>query len=206
MAELLEEEEEEDGGAARQSGRRRRVCYKHERAIPVQQTVESLDIREEGEGGGIDPQRGRRRSRRGSGSPPHLPALLSRRHRDPPLLPGAAPAALAGAAASHLLLLPAAVLRGTPAAPGCGAEVRAHAAAFPGGWLEPPRRGLCRVGAPPRRWGLPEVKIRLQAAAAAGFWCLLPSALPPSPSSWPGSAWQGGTTATPAPWSSTWSR
>uniref|UniRef100_A0A8C3I3Z2 DNA 3'-5' helicase n=1 Tax=Chrysemys picta bellii TaxID=8478 RepID=A0A8C3I3Z2_CHRPI len=27
---------------------RQRVCYKHERAIPVQQTVESLDIREEG--------------------------------------------------------------------------------------------------------------------------------------------------------------
>ncbi|KAM6225725.1 ATP-dependent DNA helicase Q4 isoform 2-T2 [Spheniscus humboldti] len=50
MAELLEEEEEEeDGGVARRSGRRRRrVCYKHERAIPVQQTVESLDIREEG--------------------------------------------------------------------------------------------------------------------------------------------------------------
>ncbi|XP_074434136.1 ATP-dependent DNA helicase Q4 [Larus michahellis] len=47
VAELLEEEEEEeDGGAARQSGRR--ACYKHERAIPVQQTVESLDIREEG--------------------------------------------------------------------------------------------------------------------------------------------------------------
>ncbi|KAK4826916.1 hypothetical protein QYF61_012715 [Mycteria americana] len=45
IAELLEEEEE-DGGATRQSGQR--VCYKHERAIPVQQTVESLDIREEG--------------------------------------------------------------------------------------------------------------------------------------------------------------
>uniref|UniRef100_A0A8C3J9C8 DNA 3'-5' helicase n=1 Tax=Calidris pygmaea TaxID=425635 RepID=A0A8C3J9C8_9CHAR len=45
MAELLEkeeEEEEEDGGEAE------RVCYKHERAIPVQQTVESLDVREEG--------------------------------------------------------------------------------------------------------------------------------------------------------------
>ncbi|XP_014811592.1 PREDICTED: ATP-dependent DNA helicase Q4 [Calidris pugnax] len=49
MAELLEKEEkeeekeeEEDGGEAE------RVCYKHERAIPVQQTVESLDVREEG--------------------------------------------------------------------------------------------------------------------------------------------------------------
>lgn len=49
MAELLEEEEEEDGGAARQSGQR--VCYKHERAVPVRQTVESLDVREEGERG-----------------------------------------------------------------------------------------------------------------------------------------------------------
>ncbi|KAM6411082.1 LOW QUALITY PROTEIN: ATP-dependent DNA helicase Q4 [Pluvialis apricaria] len=48
MAELLEEEEEDGGGAARQSEQQPRVCYKHERAIPVQQTVESLDIREEG--------------------------------------------------------------------------------------------------------------------------------------------------------------
>ncbi|NXJ87180.1 RECQ4 helicase, partial [Trogon melanurus] len=39
-------EEEEDGGAARQSGRR--VCYRHERAVPIQQTVEELDLREEG--------------------------------------------------------------------------------------------------------------------------------------------------------------
>ncbi|XP_075560904.1 LOW QUALITY PROTEIN: ATP-dependent DNA helicase Q4 [Pelecanus crispus] len=43
-----EEEEEEDGGVTRWSEQRRRVCYKHERAIPIQQTVESLDIREEG--------------------------------------------------------------------------------------------------------------------------------------------------------------
>ncbi|XP_074000832.1 ATP-dependent DNA helicase Q4 [Numenius arquata] len=41
MAELLEKEEK-DGREAE------RVCYMHERAIPVQQTVESLDIREEG--------------------------------------------------------------------------------------------------------------------------------------------------------------
>ncbi|KAM9302625.1 LOW QUALITY PROTEIN: ATP-dependent DNA helicase Q4 [Morus bassanus] len=47
MAELLEEEEEGGGGGVtKQSGRR--VCYKHERAIPIQQAVESLDIREEG--------------------------------------------------------------------------------------------------------------------------------------------------------------
>ncbi|KAM9644875.1 ATP-dependent DNA helicase Q4 isoform 7-T7 [Morphnus guianensis] len=46
MAELLEEEDSGSGGVARQSGQR--VCYKHERAIPIQQTVESLDIREEG--------------------------------------------------------------------------------------------------------------------------------------------------------------
>lgn len=26
-----------------------RVCYKHERAVPIQQTVEALDFREEGE-------------------------------------------------------------------------------------------------------------------------------------------------------------
>lgn len=66
MAELLEEEDNGSGGVARQS--RQRVCYKHERAIPIQQTVESLDIREEGEGWGIGPERGRRRSRRGLGS------------------------------------------------------------------------------------------------------------------------------------------
>ncbi|XP_064298015.1 ATP-dependent DNA helicase Q4 isoform X1 [Phalacrocorax carbo] len=46
MAELLEEEEEDGGGVTKQSGQR--VCYKHERTIPIQQTVESLDIREEG--------------------------------------------------------------------------------------------------------------------------------------------------------------
>ncbi|XP_009466920.1 PREDICTED: ATP-dependent DNA helicase Q4 [Nipponia nippon] len=40
------EEEEEEGGVRKQSGRR--VCYKHERAIPIQETVESLDVREEG--------------------------------------------------------------------------------------------------------------------------------------------------------------
>nr|XP_009666226.1 PREDICTED: ATP-dependent DNA helicase Q4 [Struthio camelus australis] len=54
MAELLEEQ---DDGAAPQarargpSAHHQRVCYKHERAIPIQQTVESLDIREEGEVG-----------------------------------------------------------------------------------------------------------------------------------------------------------
>ncbi|XP_074683290.1 ATP-dependent DNA helicase Q4 isoform X1 [Strix aluco] len=48
MAKLLEEEEEEeDGGSVtRQSGQR--LCYKHERAFPIQQTVESLDVRQEG--------------------------------------------------------------------------------------------------------------------------------------------------------------
>ncbi|XP_026723189.1 ATP-dependent DNA helicase Q4, partial [Athene cunicularia] len=45
MAELLEEEEKDGGGVTRQS--RQRLCYKHERALPMQQTVESLDIREE---------------------------------------------------------------------------------------------------------------------------------------------------------------
>ncbi|KAM9573862.1 ATP-dependent DNA helicase Q4 [Guaruba guarouba] len=43
MAELLEEEVEEN--RPRQS--RPRVCYKHERAVPIQPTVESLDLREE---------------------------------------------------------------------------------------------------------------------------------------------------------------
>ncbi|XP_064910736.1 ATP-dependent DNA helicase Q4 isoform X1 [Columba livia] len=44
IAEFLEEEE--DGAAAKPS--ERRVCYKHERAIPIQETVEALDLREEG--------------------------------------------------------------------------------------------------------------------------------------------------------------
>lgn len=64
---------------------------------------------------------------------------------------------------------------------------------------EPPRCGLCWVGAALRPWGPLEVKSGLQAVVPAVFWCLLPSVLPPSPSSWPGSAWQGGTTAMPAP-------
>ncbi|XP_074753644.1 ATP-dependent DNA helicase Q4 [Athene noctua] len=46
MAELLEEEEKDGGSVTRQS--RQRLCYKHERALPIQQTVESLDVREEG--------------------------------------------------------------------------------------------------------------------------------------------------------------
>lgn len=65
MARFLEEEED-SSSVARRSGQR--VCYKHERAIPIQQTVESLDIREEGEGWGIGPEQGRWRSQRGSGS------------------------------------------------------------------------------------------------------------------------------------------
>ncbi|XP_067416206.1 ATP-dependent DNA helicase Q4 [Emydura macquarii macquarii] len=47
MMELVgasEEQAPQDDGVTGQQ----RVCYKHERAIPVQQTVESLDIREEG--------------------------------------------------------------------------------------------------------------------------------------------------------------
>ncbi|KAK2512622.1 Recql4 [Columba guinea] len=44
IAEFLEEEE--DGAAVKPS--ERRVCYKHERAIPIQETVEALDLREEG--------------------------------------------------------------------------------------------------------------------------------------------------------------
>uniref|UniRef100_A0A8C8SQ83 DNA 3'-5' helicase n=1 Tax=Pelusios castaneus TaxID=367368 RepID=A0A8C8SQ83_9SAUR len=47
MMELLgasEEQAWQDGRTTEQP----RVCYKHERAIPVQQTVESLDVREEG--------------------------------------------------------------------------------------------------------------------------------------------------------------
>ncbi|KAM6102878.1 LOW QUALITY PROTEIN: ATP-dependent DNA helicase Q4 [Theristicus caerulescens] len=45
-AETVAEEEEEAGGARKQSGRR--VCHKHERAVPIQETVETLDVREEG--------------------------------------------------------------------------------------------------------------------------------------------------------------
>ncbi|XP_064364024.1 ATP-dependent DNA helicase Q4 isoform X3 [Dromaius novaehollandiae] len=52
-AEMAELSEEQDAGAApRAAGQsaeqQQRVCYKHERAIPIQQTVESLDVREEG--------------------------------------------------------------------------------------------------------------------------------------------------------------
>lgn len=116
IAEFLEGEE--DSAAAKPSGQR--VCYKHERAIPIQETVEALDLREEGEEESATPkghwQRCRRVNRR--------LLVLSRRDRDPPVLPGAAPAPLAGAAATHLLLLSSALLRGTPAAPGCGAVVR----------------------------------------------------------------------------------
>ncbi|XP_062424557.1 ATP-dependent DNA helicase Q4 [Rhea pennata] len=46
MAELSEEPGA--GAAAGPSAPRQRACYKHERAFPIQQTVESLDIREEG--------------------------------------------------------------------------------------------------------------------------------------------------------------
>ncbi|XP_035422308.1 ATP-dependent DNA helicase Q4 [Cygnus atratus] len=45
VAELAEEPE---GGAARGSEQPRRACYMHERAVPVQRTVEELDVREEG--------------------------------------------------------------------------------------------------------------------------------------------------------------
>ncbi|XP_030333854.1 ATP-dependent DNA helicase Q4 isoform X2 [Strigops habroptila] len=45
MVELLEEEVQEEEKKTRQS--RPRVCYKHERAIPIQPTVEALDLREE---------------------------------------------------------------------------------------------------------------------------------------------------------------
>lgn len=127
MAELLEEEEE-DGGAGGQ-----RVCSKHERALPIQQTVESLDMREEGEvvGGveiGLEDF--------GEGVFRPLPRCSSsHRHRDPALLPGAAPPPLAGPPAPHLLLLPPALLRRPPAAPSCGAKVRTAAP------LPTPRRG-----------------------------------------------------------------
>ncbi|XP_075776069.1 ATP-dependent DNA helicase Q4 isoform X2 [Pelodiscus sinensis] len=47
MLELMGAGEEPACWADRKSGLQR-VCYKHERAIPVQQTVESLDVREEG--------------------------------------------------------------------------------------------------------------------------------------------------------------
>lgn len=56
---------------------------------------------------------------------PSAAASFSIRNRDPPVLPGAAPVPLARAAAPHLFLMPAALLRGTPAAPGCGTEVEA---------------------------------------------------------------------------------
>lgn len=49
-------EEEDGGGTAGLSGQR--VCYKHERAIPIQPTVESLDMREEGEEEGGSTERG----------------------------------------------------------------------------------------------------------------------------------------------------
>ncbi|XP_057264064.1 ATP-dependent DNA helicase Q4-like, partial [Pezoporus wallicus] len=45
LAELLQEEVGEEASGTRQSGAR--VCYKHERAIPIQPTVEALDLREE---------------------------------------------------------------------------------------------------------------------------------------------------------------
>ncbi|XP_050796528.1 ATP-dependent DNA helicase Q4 isoform X3 [Gopherus flavomarginatus] len=47
MMELMRASEEQACRDDRMSGQQR-VCYKHERAIPMQQTVESLDIREEG--------------------------------------------------------------------------------------------------------------------------------------------------------------
>lgn len=48
----------------------RRVCYMHERAVPVRQTVEELDLREEGE-------RGRARC-------PHAPKNPTPRHSSAP--------------------------------------------------------------------------------------------------------------------------
>ncbi|XP_065525170.1 ATP-dependent DNA helicase Q4 isoform X2 [Lathamus discolor] len=45
LAELLQEEVGEEESGTRQS--RPRVCHKHERAIPIQATVEALDLREE---------------------------------------------------------------------------------------------------------------------------------------------------------------
>ncbi|KAM9644870.1 ATP-dependent DNA helicase Q4 isoform 2-T2 [Morphnus guianensis] len=88
-------------------------------------------------GGGGQRQRRRGEAERAAGvlqaraSHPHptnrgIPGHTGGRHRDPPVLPGAAPAALAGAAASHLLLLPAPVLQGTPAAPDRGTEFSPH--------------------------------------------------------------------------------
>ncbi|XP_010212398.1 PREDICTED: ATP-dependent DNA helicase Q4, partial [Tinamus guttatus] len=44
MAELAEEEQDEDAAPLSPS---QRVCYKHERALPIQELVEALDLREE---------------------------------------------------------------------------------------------------------------------------------------------------------------
>ncbi|XP_071594673.1 ATP-dependent DNA helicase Q4 isoform X2 [Heliangelus exortis] len=53
MAKLLEEEEEGEKEEEEEDSRTsqpsvQRVCYKHERTIPIQPTVETLDLREEG--------------------------------------------------------------------------------------------------------------------------------------------------------------
>lgn len=46
MLAVLEASGEEE---TRRDAGQPRVCYKHERAVPIQRTVEALDFREEGE-------------------------------------------------------------------------------------------------------------------------------------------------------------
>ncbi|MGH0159549.1 UNVERIFIED_CONTAM: hypothetical protein FKN15_037747 [Acipenser sinensis] len=46
--EVGEEEEEEEEAEAKENNKSPRVCHTHERAIPIQETVDSLDITEEG--------------------------------------------------------------------------------------------------------------------------------------------------------------
>ncbi|KAM8811106.1 ATP-dependent DNA helicase Q4 [Eudromia elegans] len=69
---------EQDGAAApdnppASSPLRPRLCYKHERALPVQELVEALDLREEGEGG-PEPSSGRWVG--AAASPALLPAAI----------------------------------------------------------------------------------------------------------------------------------
>ena len=57
-------DEDDDIMASEGGGERQRVCYKHERAIPIESTVQDLDLREEGEWAGPGREMGM-----GSGGP-----------------------------------------------------------------------------------------------------------------------------------------
>ncbi|XP_033058980.1 ATP-dependent DNA helicase Q4 isoform X3 [Trachypithecus francoisi] len=94
----------------------RRTCVGHERALPVQLTVQALDMPEEGEEPGV---------RHGCGwAVPTSPEPCSAHsHRDFVVLPGAAPMPLAGAAGDHLYPLPSELPWGPCPAPGPGPQV-----------------------------------------------------------------------------------